>query len=234
METKLPGWGSKYYQIGRDCSSHKMAQKTSQYISGSVTTFSWSWKIAFQQANSAQAAFCLFPDAALERKVGRAVPISGNSGLHSPHPHLYQGTAGFSHLPLSHPNHLSEPGRYRSVSSRTPFATESDRLLAGGGASYFLQAVGVSFWVGLGLQGQMGHRYLMWATNCWRSFHRQCYKLLLKIRTEHKDCHRFNVAHLKKEIFKVSFTNETDSHTLKRKHGIESIKAEKNIWNNVY
>lgn len=135
----------------------------------------------------------------------------------------------------SQPNrYLSEPGRHRSASSRTPFATESDWLFAGGGARYFLQAVGISFWVGLGLQKEMGHCYLGWATSCWRFFCRQCYKLLPKTRTEHKDCHRLNVAHLKKEIFKVSFTNETDSHTLKRKCGIESIKAEKNIWNNVY
>lgn len=48
-----------------------------------------------------------------------------------------------------------------------------------------------------------------------------------RTRTEHRDCCRFNVTHLKKEFLEVSFTNETNSHTLKRKCGTESIEKQR-------
>lgn len=94
--------------------------------------------------------------------------------------------------------------------------------LAGGAAGRCPQAAGGGFWGGLRLHREMGHCYVVWATSCWRFF---C--SVINHYWKHKDYHRFNVAHLKKEVFKVSFTNETNSHTLKRKCGIESIKAEK-------
>ena len=135
------------------------------------------------------------------------------------------GTAGSSHLPLQHPNHSSEPGRRRSAFTHAlcyratacslpegqPLPTGCRRQLPGDCKGKRDTAAS------RGPQAVRGF------------FCRQCDKLLLEARTEHKDCHRFNVAHLKKEVFKVSFTNETDSHALKRKRSIESIKAEKNF-----
>lgn len=52
-----------------------------------------------------------------QRKAGWAVPMSSNSRIHFPYPHICQGTAGSSTLCLSHSKHLSEPGRHRSARS---------------------------------------------------------------------------------------------------------------------
>lgn len=167
METKLPGWGSKYYQIGRDCLSHKMAQK--------------NFTVYFR--------FCHYVLLKLENSFLRS-KLCPSSWL----PLLWccfreksrKGSRYEQYCCTSLPTSSPTPGDGRTQTS-APLTSQLVSLAGTGGqvlSLLLLQKATARWWSGetlptacwrgllgdLGLHGEIGHCYIVWAISCWRFF----------------------------------------------------------------